>query len=71
MEFNVIIRNLREDNDLTQKEIATIFNTTQRRISRIENKETEPTIQDIKQYCLYFNLSADYLLGLSEKKKLK
>ena len=59
------IKDLREDNDKTQKEIAVIFNTTQRKISRLETGQSEPTLQDIKQYCYYFDNSADYILGFT------
>lgn len=63
MNFNDRIRALREDNDITQESIAKIFNTTQRRISYLEKGTTQPTLKDIEQYCYYFNLSADYILG--------
>lgn len=69
MNFNERIRNLREDNDKTQKDIATIFNTTQRKISRLETGESEPSLQDIKQYCLLFNKSADFILGFTDEEK--
>ena len=64
MKFNEIIRALREDNDLTQTEIAKIIGTNQRKISRLETGETEPCIQDIRLYCIYFKVSADYILDL-------
>lgn len=65
MKFNERIRAMREDTDKTQKEIAVIFNTTQRKISRLETGQSEPTLQDIKQYCYYFDKSADYILGFT------
>ena len=65
MKFNERIRAMREDTDKTQKEIAIIFNTTQRKISRLETGQSEPTLQDIKQYCYYFDKSADYILGFT------
>lgn len=69
MKFNERIRALREDTDKTQKDIAIIFNTTQRKISRLETGQSEPTLQDIKQYCYYFNKSADYILGFTNTPK--
>lgn len=69
MKFNERIRALREDEDKTQSEMAVIFNTTQRKISRLETGQSEPTLLDIKQYCTYYNLSADYILGLSDDPK--
>lgn len=67
MNFNERIRNLREDADKTQSEIAKIFNTSQRKISRLETGESQPTLQDIEQYCLLFDKSADYILGFTDK----
>lgn len=69
MEFNERIRALREDIDKTQTDIAIIFNTTQRKISRLETGASQPTIQDIKQYCYYFDKSADYILGFTNTPK--
>ena len=64
MEFKDNIRALREDNDLTQWDIAKLLNTNQRRISRLENGITEPCIQDIKIYCKIFKVSADWILNI-------
>lgn len=70
--FSERIRALREDGDLNQTDMAKILGTNQRKISRLETGECEPNIEDIKNYCLYFNISADFLLGLTnEPKKLK
>ena len=69
MKFNERIRNLREDNDLTQKELAEIFNTTQKKISRMETAEAEPSLKDIEIYCKFFKVSADYLLGFTDDQK--
>lgn len=69
MNFNERIRALREDDDKTQSDIAKIFNTTQRKISRLETGDSQPTLQDIEQYCLLFNKSADYILGFTNTPK--
>ena len=70
--FSERIRALREDRDLNQTDIAEILGTNQRKISRLETGDCEPNIEDIKNYCIYFNISADFLLGLSDKpEKLK
>lgn len=69
MEFNERIRGLREDKDLTQLQLAIIFNTTQRKISRLETGQSQPTLYDIKQYCFYFEKSADYILGYTNEPK--
>ena len=63
------IRNLREDNDLTQTTLGKALNMTQRKLSYIENDKYEPSIEDIKAICMYFNVSADSLLGLPKPHK--
>lgn len=58
------IRNLREDMDLTQNELGKCLNMTQRKISYIENNKYEPGIEDLREICIFFKVSADYLLDL-------
>lgn len=69
MQFHERIRALREDNDIKQKDIAKLLNMNQRKVSRLETKATEPTPDEIIKYCKIFNVSADYILGLSDKKE--
>lgn len=65
--FGEKIRNLREDRDLNQTQLGKEINMTQRKISYIECGKYEPSIDDIVVLCRYFHVSADYLLGLTEK----
>lgn len=69
MQFHERIRALREDNDIKQKDIAKLLNMNQRKVSRLETKATEPNPDEIIRYCKIFNVSADYILGLSDKKR--
>ena len=62
------IRNLREDRDLNQTQLGEAVQMTQRKISYIECGKYEPSIDDIVALCRYFKVSADYLLGLTDKK---
>lgn len=57
------IRLLREEKELNQTELGKAVNMTQRRVSYIENDKYEPSVEDIKVLCKFFNVSADYLLG--------
>jgi len=57
------IRLLREEKELNQTELGKAVNMTQRRVSYIENDKYEPSMDDIKAFCRFFNISADYLLG--------
>ena len=60
------IKAFREDLDMNQTELGKMVNMTQRKISYIERGKYEPSIEDIKALCNYFNVSADYLLGLKK-----
>ena len=64
--FGEKIRILREENEITQGQLGTMMNMTQRKISYIECGKYEPSIDDIVAFCRYFKVSSDYLLGLSE-----
>ncbi len=60
------IKAFREDLDMNQTELGKMVNMTQRKISYIECGKYEPSIEDIKALCNFFNVSADYLLGLKK-----
>lgn len=66
MEFYEIIRELREQKEpkVTQNDLAKIMKTNQRKISRLETGEAEPSLDDIRALSKYYNVSSDYLLGL-------
>ena len=59
--YNEIIRELREDNDKTQKEIADYLGTTQQVYSRYEKGENEMPIRHIISLCKYYNVSSVYI----------
>ena len=63
------IRELREDNDELQKDIAKLLNTTQQHYSKIENGLTEITADRIIKLAKHYKVSTDYLLGLSDEKQ--
>ena len=60
------IRLLREEKELNQTELGKAVNMTQRRVSYIENDTYEPSVEDIRALCLFFHVSADYLLGFPQ-----
>lgn len=62
------IRELREDNDELQRDIAKLLNTTQQHYSRIENGTTEITADRVLTLAKHYNVSSDYILGLTDKK---
>ena len=61
------IRDLREDHDKTQEEIAGILGTSQTMYARYERGANELPIRHLIALCKYYNVSADYILGLSNK----
>ena len=71
MENNYIklIRDLREDSDRTQQEIADILGTSQTMYARYERGANELPIRHLIALCQYYKVSADYILGLSDKRK--
>lgn len=58
------IRDLREDNDKTQTEIADFLGIKQTVYSRYETGRSQMSIQMLIKLCEYYNVSADYILGL-------
>lgn len=63
-----IIRGLREDHDLSQKEIAKIIGTTQQHYSKYENNECEIPLRVIVLLADYYKVSLDYLTGRTKCK---
>ena len=61
------IRDLREDHDRTQQEIANILGTSQTMYARYERGANELPIRHLITLCKYYHVSADYILGLKNK----
>lgn len=66
---NEIIKDLREDNDLKQSDIAKVLGITQQVYSRYELGINEIPQRHIITLCRFYNVSADYILGLTNDKK--
>ena len=58
------IRDLREDHDKTQREIAEVLGTSQTMYARYERGANELPLHHLITLCKYYNVSADYILGL-------
>ena len=65
--FGKRLRILRLERNLTQKQLAEIFNTTVWSISDWELGNAEPKWDVIKQITKFFGVKADYLFGICEK----
>ncbi len=63
------IRDLREDNDLSQKQLAQILSMSQTGYSKYETGENDIPTQILIKLALYYNTSTDYLLGLTDIKE--
>ncbi len=57
------IKDLREDIDLKQSELAEIINTSQQNLSNYEQEKSSPTKEIWIKLANYFNVSVDYLMG--------
>ena len=65
------IRDLREDMDLTQAQVAKVLHTTQGYYSKYELGKRSLPIEHLITLCKLYDVSADYLLGFtSERKRL-
>lgn len=61
------LRDVREDRDLTQAEVGKILNKSQQGYNHIEAGRAELKIDDLVKLCQFYNLTADYLVGLSDQ----
>lgn len=68
MDYRIRMRNLREDSDKTQQEIATILETSQTMYARYERGANEMPIRHLIRLAQYYNVSTDYFLGLTKEK---
>lgn len=64
------IRDLREDNDLTQKQIAEYLSIKQNTYSQYENGIRQIPIDLLIKLSQYYNVSVDYILELTDVKNL-
>lgn len=63
------IRNLREDLDMTQTELANVLNISQRTYSRYENAERSIPIEVLSDLADFHKTSIDYLIGRTNEKR--
>lgn len=63
------MRNLRQDNDLSQKKVADMLGVAQTTYSQYELEKRPMPIDYLIALCKFYNVSADYMLGLSNRKK--
>ena len=69
MDYRTRMKNIREDRDYTQAEIGKVIQKSQQGYNHIETGRAELKIEDLKKLCRFYNLSADYLIGLTDEEK--
>ncbi len=65
------IRDLREDKDLPQREVAKVLGLSQQQYSRVENEEAEVTGEFLVKLANFYKVSIDYILKYEPKDKVK
>ena len=63
------IRDLREDSDLTQKQVADYLDCDQSLYSKYERGERVIPLDVVLRLALYYKTSMDYLMGLTDERK--
>lgn len=66
-EFGLRLREVRKKNGEQQKDLAELLEVTTPQISDIENGKKTTTLEKLVRICEHYQVSADYLLGLSDE----
>ncbi|WMT19183.1 helix-turn-helix domain-containing protein [Parageobacillus toebii] len=66
MTFGKRLRFLRKKKNMTQKDLADVFNLSESTIGMYERDEREPSFEFVRQLADFFNVTTDYLLGRTE-----
>ena len=69
MDYCKIMRDLREDSDLTQQQVADVLGTSQTMYARYERGANELPIHHLIALCRLYGVSADFFLGLAQQRK--
>lgn len=67
MQYFQRLRDIREDHDLQQKDIADLLHTTREQYSRWERGAWQMPIEHYKTLARFYNISVDYLSGLTNE----
>ncbi len=69
MNYKIKLRDLREDHDLKQEDLAKLLNCTQACYSNYENGKRDIPSEVLRMLAGFYNVSIDYLLGLTNIKE--
>lgn len=64
MKYFERLRDIREDRDLSQADVAKLLQSTQQQVSKWETGEQMMGVDKYIKLAVYYNVSVDYLLGL-------
>lgn len=64
--FSLRLKELRIEAELTQQQLAEMLDVRQQSYARYENGSGEPNLDTVAKLAEIFNVSCDYLLGMSE-----
>lgn len=68
MDYKLRIRDLRENHDKTQQNIADILGTSQTMYARYERGASELPVRHLIRLSKYYNVSMEYIVGLTDNK---
>lgn len=68
MSFGSRLKEIRTENNMSQKDVATDIGISITAISQYESNSRFPNEEILKRLCLHYNISSDYLLGLTDAK---
>ena len=71
MEFKDILKSIRKEKGMTQKDVYTLLNISPNGYASWEQGRTVPDIKSIKKLCKIFDVSADYLLGIKDENEIQ
>ena len=69
MDYRRRLRELREDRDYTQTQVGEVLGKSQQGYNHIETCRAELKIDDLVKLCQFYELSADYIIGLINEPK--
>lgn len=67
-DFGLLLRELREKANLTQKQLGNKIGVSEGMISRYENNMSEPPFETVRDFAAIFNVSMDYLAGMEKQR---
>ncbi len=68
MTYMDIFRDLRQERGLSQSQIAQLLKTSQQYYGKYENGQRPLPVEHLITLCKFYNVSADWILGLKEKR---